>query len=272
MAGADRDPRADVQAGPDPDPRADADARGEPRGRLEPEGRSFLDLHCHSRFSFDSISKPADLVRAAAARGLTHLAITDHDTIEGALRARDLAPRGLTVIVGEEVLTRDGDCLGLFLERPVPPGLSLAETIEAIHAQGGLAGLPHPFDRLRRSSGLAGGREAALGPILPGLDFIEAFNARAVSPSANERAAELAVRQGLPGVASSDAHHVSEVAVACTIVPGPAGTPEQLHTALASGTLLTGRASFYLRGLTWAVKFGKRARGVRRIRPPTSIE
>lgn len=263
MAGADPDPRAE----------AEADARDEPRGRVEPERRSFLDLHCHSCFSFDSISKPADLVRAAAARGLTHLAITDHDTIEGALRARDMAPPGgLTVIVGEEILTRDGDCLGLFLERPVPPGLSLAETIEAIHAQGGLAGLPHPFDRLRRSSGLAGGREAALGPVLPGLDFVEVFNARAVSPSANERAAELAVRHGLPGVASSDAHHVSEVAVACTIVPGSAGTPERLQAALARGTLLTGRASFYLRGLTWAVKIGKRARGVRRIRPSTSIE
>ncbi|HEX5466893.1 MAG TPA: PHP domain-containing protein [Candidatus Limnocylindrales bacterium] len=268
VAGAEALAGSEAVAGAETDARAEALARA----GADPDRRSFLDLHCHSCYSFDSISRPADIVRAAASRGLTHLAITDHDVIEGALRALDLAPVGLTVIVGEEILTREGDCLGLFLERAVPPGLSLAETIAAIHEQGGLAGLPHPFDQLRRSSGLARGREELLAPVLPQLDFIEAFNARVVNPSANERAAELAVRHGLPGVASSDAHHVSEVAVACTIVPGPAGTPAGLKDALSGGTLLTGRASYYLRGLTWAVKIAKRARGVRRIPPATSIE
>ena len=242
-------------------------AEAEPATGGRTAERSFLDLHCHSCFSFDSLSKPRALVRAAAARGLTHLAVTDHDLIEGALRARDTAPPGLTVIVGEEILTREGDCLGLFLERPVPPGLPLGESIAAIHEQGGLAGLPHPFDGLRRSSGLTRGRHEALVPVLAELDFIEIFNARVVNPKANERAAELAAAHGIAGVASSDAHHVSEVAVACTIVPGSVGTPERLRAALVDGTLLTGRASFYLRGLTWAVKIGKRARGVRRVHP-----
>jgi predicted metal-dependent phosphoesterase TrpH len=262
MSGAAPDQAADAPLGQAADVRPDGDE----------EGRSFLDLHCHSSSSFDSISRPADLVRAAAARGLTHLAITDHDVIEGAWRARDEAPAGLTVIVGEEILTREGDCLGLFLREAIPPGLSLDETIDAIHAQGGLAGLPHPFDGLRRSSGLARGREATLEQVLTKLDFMEAFNARVVNPSANERAAELAVKHGIPGVASSDAHHVSEVGVACTIVPGSVGTPERLRAALADGTLLTGRASYYLRGLTWVVKIGKRTLGVRRIRPSPRSE
>ncbi|HEU0242817.1 MAG TPA: PHP domain-containing protein, partial [Candidatus Limnocylindrales bacterium] len=73
--------------------------------------RSFIDLHCHTNASFDSLSDPAKVVRAAATRGLTHLAITDHDRIDGALRARDAAPAGLTVIVGEEIRTADGDLI-----------------------------------------------------------------------------------------------------------------------------------------------------------------
>ncbi|MGZ6345193.1 MAG: PHP domain-containing protein, partial [Candidatus Limnocylindrales bacterium] len=81
--------------------------------------RCFVDLHCHSAASFDSLSKPADLVRLAAERGLTHLAITDHERIDGALAARDLAPPELTVIVGEEIRSADGDLLGLFLEHTV---------------------------------------------------------------------------------------------------------------------------------------------------------
>src|SRR5678809_299104 len=65
--------------------------------------RAFIDLHCHTRGSFDCLSAPKDVVKAAASRGLTHLAITDHDRIDAALEARDLAPPGLTIIIGEEV-------------------------------------------------------------------------------------------------------------------------------------------------------------------------
>src|SRR6478672_10814262 len=113
--------------------------------------RAFIDLHCHTRASFDCLSKPADVVRLAAARGLTHIAITDHDRIDGALRAREAAPEGLTVIVGEEVKTSDGDMICLFLERAVPPGRTALRTIAEVRAQGGLVGIPHPFDRFRNS-------------------------------------------------------------------------------------------------------------------------
>ena len=114
-------------------------------------GRAFIDLHCHTRGSFDSLSDPAAAMRAAQSRGLTHLAITDHDRIDVALRARDAAPSGLTIIVGSEVKTADGDLICLFLERPIAPGLPAAETIAATRDQGGLVGIPHPFDRFRGS-------------------------------------------------------------------------------------------------------------------------
>src|SRR4029079_14271740 len=86
--------------------------------------RSFADLHCHTSASFDSLSKPEQVVRAAATRGLTHLAVTDHDRIEGALRARDAAPAGLRVIVGQEVRTTTGDLIALYIDKAIPPGLA----------------------------------------------------------------------------------------------------------------------------------------------------
>ena len=113
--------------------------------------RAFIDLHCHTSASFDCLARPGDVVRAAAERGLTHLAITDHDRIDGALEARELAPAGLTVIIGEEVRTADGDLIAAFLERASRPGMSAPETIAAAREQGGLVGIPHPFDRLRGS-------------------------------------------------------------------------------------------------------------------------
>ncbi len=83
-----------------------------------------MDLHCHTSWSPDSLSRPERVARTAAERGITHLAVTDHGRIEGALEARAAAPDGLTVIIGQEISTRDGDLIGLYLERPVPGGLS----------------------------------------------------------------------------------------------------------------------------------------------------
>lgn len=113
--------------------------------------RAFLDLHCHTSASFDCLASPESVVRAAAKRGITHLAITDHDKIDGALRGRDAAPDGLTVLIGEEVKTADGDLIALFLERAVRPGRSARDTIAEVRAQGGLVGIPHPFDGFRGS-------------------------------------------------------------------------------------------------------------------------
>ena len=156
----------------------------------------FIDLHCHTSASFDSLADPAAVVRAAASRGLTHLAVTDHDRIDAALRARDAAPDGLTVIVGEEVKTADGDLIAVFIEKVVPPGLSAVETIAAVREQGGLVGVPHPFDRIRGYGRKSG---ADLADIADQVDWIEAYNARVIGGSANEKAAAFAREHGLPG-------------------------------------------------------------------------
>ncbi len=222
---------------------------------------SFADLHVHSSASFDSLSRPADLVRAALQRGLTHLAITDHERLDGALRARDLAPPELRVIVGEEVRTAGGDIIGLYLERAVPAGLSLADAGAAIREQGGLVGLPHPFDRFRSSGGSrTGAAEEALRELAGSVDFVEAHNGRALG-GGNVRAAGFAVQHSLPGVAASDAHTVQEVGLAYTILPGDPGSAAEMREALAGARLVLGRASLYVRGWTPFAKLVQRRRG-----------
>src|SRR5580693_442815 len=107
---------------------------------------SRFDLHLHTEYSPDCDTSLERIEAHCLAQGLTGLAVTDHNTLEGALRLRDRV-KSLQVIVGEEVSTRDGDVIGLFLREPIPPRLSALETMDAIHAQGGLVYLPHPFDR-----------------------------------------------------------------------------------------------------------------------------
>ncbi|HET7829821.1 MAG TPA: PHP domain-containing protein [Candidatus Limnocylindrales bacterium] len=228
--------------------------------------RFFIDLHCHTNASFDSLSDPASVVKAAATRGLTHLAITDHDRIEGALRARDAAPAGLQVIVGEEVRTADGDLIALFLEQAVEPHRPARETIEAVRAQGGLVGIPHPFDKFRGSM-LKDPRLEAMAQLV---DWVETHNARVVGGSGNERAQEFAREMGLPGVAVSDAHSVLEVGVAYTALDSDPSTPEGLLAALTKVELVPGRASYIVRTLTPVAKLINRARGNRRLPPPSA--
>jgi hypothetical protein len=225
-------------------------------------GRAFVDLHCHTRASFDCLSAPKTVVRAAADRGLTHLAITDHDRIDGALEARELAPAGLTVIVGEEVRTRDGDLICVFLDAAIPPGMSAFETIAAARELGGLVGIPHPFDRLRGSL-MRDARMEALGS---SVDWVETHNARLIGRG-NERAAEFARAHGLPGLAVSDAHSILEVGVAYTRLDGDPSTPAGLLAALPSAELVPGRASVVIRAWTPLAKVIQRTRGNGRIGP-----
>jgi len=220
----------------------------------------FADLHCHSDASFDSLSRPADLVRVAIERGLTHLAITDHGSLRGAFTARELAPDCLTVIVGEEVRSLDGDVIGLYLERSVPAGLSAVETIAEIHEQGGLAGLPHPFDRFR-ASGLARLSAESLVEVAAQVDYLEAWNARVPRMAVNERARTFALEHGVPGVAVSDAHSTLEVGVAYTQLSGPIRDAAELLAALPTATLVPGRASFFVRAVTPWAKLVQRRRG-----------
>jgi hypothetical protein len=231
--------------------------------------RAFLDLHVHTSASFDSLASPASVVRAAAARGLTHIAITDHDRIDGALAARalaaELAPK-LTVVVGQEVKTRDGDLICVFLERPIPTGLPAAQAIAAARDQGALVGIPHPFDRFRGSS-LGSDVLTELAPLV---DWVEVHNARVMVGRGNERAALFATEHGRPGVAVSDAHAAMEIGVAYVALEGDPSTPAGLLAALPTAELVTGRATVFVRAITPIAKLVQRVRGNGRDRVDVS--
>jgi hypothetical protein len=253
-------------------------ATGSPETAAAPrrEPRAFLDLHCHTSASFDSLAAPGAVLRAAAARGITHLAITDHDRIDGAREALEARVALLAVpdrrdealpaiLVGQEIRTTAGDLIGVFLREAVPTGLSPAEAISAVREQGGLVGIAHPFDRFRGSLGR--GEAAALEEVAVTVDWIEAWNARLLIGDGNARAADLAARLGRPGVAVSDAHTTLEVGIASTVVTGDPSTPEGLRAALAGPLeLVSGRASRYVRLLGPAAKLVQRARGRGRAR------
>ena len=205
-------------------------------------------------------------MRAALDRGLTHLAITDHDRIDGAMAARERAPGGLTVIVGQEIRTTAGDLIGLFLNQAVAPGLSPHDAAVAVREQGGLVGLPHPYDRFRAGAG----RPAWAGELerlVPLIDYVEAWNARLMLGDGNARAAEFAAAHKLPGVAVSDAHTVLEVGVAYTVVPGLVTNPEELRAGLLQVSLVIGRGSRLARLSGPVAKLVQRMRGNRRVEP-----
>lgn len=167
-----------------------------------------IDLHMHTCVSKDAGLHPAAVIKIAKERGLDKICITDHNSIEGALAAQKIEPE--FVIVGEEILTEHGEILAFFVSEWVPPGLSHRETIERLRAQGAVISVSHPFDRHRNQPWT----EAQLEAVLPHLDAIEGFNARAVHAQDNEKAMAFAAAHNLPVTAGSDAHTGMEIGAA----------------------------------------------------------
>jgi len=194
-----------------------------------------VELHCHTYWSSDSLASPAALLRVCRQRGIDRLAVTDHNTLRGALEAAALAPERF--IVGEEILTTEGELLGYFMTEEIPAGLSPQETIDRLRRQGAVISVSHPYDYARQGAW----REEVLRPLLPQLDALETFNARTYSAGPNARAAALARHGGLPGLAGSDAHAPFEVGRALTLLE-PFHDAESFRRVLASARLVTRRS------------------------------
>jgi len=175
--------------------------------RPAPSGpqRIKVDPHVHTFYSPDSLMSLENVITMTVRRGLGALAITDHNSIEGALVLRGMAP--FQIIVGEEIDTSEGEITGLFLEELIPPGCTAAETVARIKDQGGLVYVPHPFD-LQRRHRLC---ESALRAILDDVDILEVLNARVLWPAHNARARRFAQTHGLLMSAGSDAHTPLEI-------------------------------------------------------------
>jgi len=168
-----------------------------------------FDMHIHSLYSSDAITPVQTIIRSWERSGILPL-VCDHNTTAGSLKVyKEICAQDpdVPVILAEEILTSEGEIIGLFLQEEIPPFLSAEETLDAIRDQGALAIVPHPFCSFRSSVI----RPDILESIANRVDIIEGFNGRAVNLCDNDRARRYAIRHKLPISAGSDAHRPEEL-------------------------------------------------------------
>lgn len=238
----------------------------------------MADLHVHTVYSDGKADIPELLDWTETETKLDVIAITDHDELEGALRARELAQsRGgrVRVVVGMEVSTLEGHLLCLNLQYPVPSLRSLASTVEVVHAQGGICVVPHPMSWMERSVG-QGSLDRIVGLPKAGVvpDGLEVINGRLASFPSFQKISRLnSKRYRMAETGGSDAHNAQDVGRAYTWFEG--STPEDLlravkqRTTIAHSTILlrqAARAEFLPKKIAlWMPRM--LSRGVRRKGP-----
>lgn len=221
------------------------------------DGPLKLDLHMHTHHSRDCTIPTAEVIHICQRRGLDGIAVTDHNSLAGALEAAAIAPPGFTIIPGEEVKSSEGEIIGLFLTAEIPGGLTPEETAGTIRAQGGIVLIPHPFDPLRRSPLKTPALERLVTAGL--VDAIEILNARMARRSHNLRGAEFAAQAGLPGTAGSDGHSRPEYAHAWTEI-APFNTAAEFLANLPDATIGGDLSPFFVHLLSTVAKRRKKLR------------
>jgi len=175
--------------------------------------RLRVEFHCHTIYSKDSLTRPEQLVQACRQKGIQRVVVTDHNTISGGLRAQQIDPE--RVIVGEEIMTRQGELLAFFVQEEIPEDLDCMDAIRLLREQQAFISVSHPFDTLR------GGHWELedLLKIAPLVDAIEVFNARCYRASFNRQAQDFASQHDLAGTVGSDAHALYELGKATLRLP-----------------------------------------------------
>ena len=195
------------------------------------------DLHMHSTYSDGSATIEQILARVQQQTDLNVIALTDHDVIEGALRARDIWQRGsyrFDFVVGEEVSTKEGHLLGLFLEKQIPKGLSMERSVDLIHEQGGLAVVAHPLHKFFRHSCKRETLDRIYSSHDVWLDGIETWNASFCGIYANYIAMGTNREvYRLPELGNSDAHSLSAIGTGMTRFAGT--TASEVRAAIENG-------------------------------------
>ena len=214
-----------------------------------------FDMHLHSQYSTDSAIPVTAIVKCHERTGILPL-VCDHNTIAGSVKVFDTICSGhkdIPRILAEEIMTSDGEIIGLFLEDEIPPFLTAEETLDRIRDQEALSIVPHPFCSYR-SSVL---RTDVLDRVIDRVDIIEGFNARVINDNDNLKARQYAARYKKPVSAGSDAHTTLEPG-RTFVTLGPFSTPAELMHELPKATISYQHMHPSIHMLTRFVKAGLR--------------
>ena len=218
-----------------------------------------IDMHIHSSFSQDGTASPGELLKRCREIGLDGCSITDHNSMDGSLKASQLADEaGLVIVRGVEISTSDGHVLAYGISSLIPRGLSLKETVRRIHEQGGIAVAAHPT---RFGSGMGTSNAANAG-----FDAVEVLNGGS-SRRGNRIASRLARELQLPVTGGSDAHKIGEIGRAVTVVEGASSEGEVLKAITEGRSIVQGRSRSAVEGITYATEVAYEwvRRGFRRL-------
>lgn len=219
------------------------------------------DLHIHTKYSMDCQMPLDKIIKRCLKLGINCVAIADHGTAEGALEMQKIAP--FKVIVAEEVLTTEGEIMGMFLKETIKSEanarITPRECIRQIREQGGLVNIQHPFETIRGSAL----KDAVIEEIVDEIDLMEVLNSRSPFPANSNKAKDFAVKHNLPGGAGSDAHSLFEIGNAYIEMPDFSNNAEFLE-AVAQGHVYGKRSGAIVHLFSgWAKVKGKVLRTIR---------
>ena len=170
-----------------------------------------LETHCHTKYSSDSRLRFCFLYWKCRICHINYIAITEHNNIKGAVKFKEYCEKRhskIMVIIGEEIMTKSGEIIGLFLDKEIPENLSCKETIERIKAQDGVVYIPHPYDEKRNRTVLP---EEKIRQCINDIDCIECHNGRNISMEYTRKQREIAEKYKATKVIGSDAHTMFEI-------------------------------------------------------------
>jgi predicted metal-dependent phosphoesterase TrpH len=214
-------------------------------------GMLRVEFHCHTYFSKDSLTRVEALLLACRRRGIDRVVITDHNSTGGAVLAQKIDPE--RVIVGEEIMTQQGELLAAFVREELPKGLPAREAIDRLRGQGAFISVSHPFDRQRSGAW----SEQDLLEITPFVDAIEIYNSRCLSEKPNLLAQAFARAHHLLGTAGSDAHIPWEIGRGTLLVP-PFHTAAELKQALSQAQIDGHLSGAWVHGASTAARLYKK--------------
>lgn len=205
-----------------------------------------IDLHVHTCYSRDSVTTLKEVVAYSKKRGLDGVAITDHNTVKGALK---LKTRDILIVPGIEVSTLNGHLLGINVTTSIPAKLGIEETIHRIHEAGGIAVAPHPTTFFKSPPSRR----------ISSYDAIEVMNAASIPfPVFTYLSKRFAAGLGLPQTGGSDSHYAPEIGAAYTVVEADPDVDEIVCAIKKGATFPMGN------GIPWKIRLGRTALGLKR--------